>query len=146
MLRKEKGRGQKLLMRYDGPFEILQKISPVTYRIRLPASYGINPIINIEHLEAYHESPPELGIRPQKKMNRGDFNKFVEFDVDKIVGESWKKGRNGKRIPIYRTRYLGYGPEDDQWLTKTDLTNAPLVLEDWQKEKRRKRNNASKTK
>jgi hypothetical protein len=30
LLRSEKGRGRKLLMKYDGPFEILRKISPVT--------------------------------------------------------------------------------------------------------------------
>ncbi|KLO04366.1 hypothetical protein SCHPADRAFT_800047, partial [Schizopora paradoxa] len=47
LLRKLKGKGKKLLLRYDGPFEILQKISPLAYRLRMPASYGMNPVINI---------------------------------------------------------------------------------------------------
>jgi hypothetical protein len=69
LMKKEKGRGQKLLMRYDGPFEILQKVSPVAYHIRLPSSYGIHPVINIAHLEKYEPSPPEFGSRPIKQLN-----------------------------------------------------------------------------
>ena len=33
LLKTEKGRGNKLLMRYDGPFEIIRKLSPVTYQL-----------------------------------------------------------------------------------------------------------------
>ena len=29
LLKSEKGRGRKLLMKYDGPFEVIQKLSPV---------------------------------------------------------------------------------------------------------------------
>jgi hypothetical protein len=57
LLRNEKGRGKKLLMKYDGPFEIIRKLSPVTYQLRLPVSYGIHPILNIAHLEEYKKSP-----------------------------------------------------------------------------------------
>jgi hypothetical protein len=31
LLRNEKGRGKKLLMKYNGPFEVIQKLSPVSY-------------------------------------------------------------------------------------------------------------------
>ena len=31
LLRNESGRGRKLLMKYDGPFEVIQKLSPVSY-------------------------------------------------------------------------------------------------------------------
>lgn len=135
LLRSEKGRGNKLLMKYDGPFEIMQKLSPVSYRLRMPSSYGIHPVLNIAHLERYKESPAEFGSRPHKNLNRDDFDDRPEYDVDEIVGESWRKGRNGRRIPIYRTRFTGYGPESDEWLTPTQLTNSPLVLEEWRRKK-----------
>ena len=54
LLRSNKGEGKKFLMQYNGPFKVMEKISDVTYRIRLPASYGIHPVINIAHLETYH--------------------------------------------------------------------------------------------
>ena len=36
LLRNETGHGRKLLMKYDGPFEIIQKLSAVSYRLRMP--------------------------------------------------------------------------------------------------------------
>ncbi|THH26480.1 hypothetical protein EUX98_g7699 [Antrodiella citrinella] len=128
LLRKETGRGKKLLMKYDGPFEVLQRISPVTYRLRLPASYKIHPIINIAHLEAYTPSPEEFGTRPVKKMNRADFETLPEEEVEIIIGETWKKARNGRRIKLYRTRFID---GEDRWLTRNELRNAPEVLADW---------------
>ena len=111
LLRNEKGRGDKLLMKYEGPFEIIQKLSSVSYRLRMPASFGMHPVLNIEHLEKYQDSPEELGERPKIRMNRLDFEELPEYQVDRIVAESWRKGRNGKRIPIYRVRYTDYGPD-----------------------------------
>ena len=69
LLRNEKGRGKKLSLKYDGPFQISSKLSPVTYHLRLPVSYGIHPIINIAHLEPYNTSPPELSDRPTKSLH-----------------------------------------------------------------------------
>jgi hypothetical protein len=130
LLRNEKGRGKKLLMKYDGPFEIIRKLSPVTYQLRLPVSYGIHPILNIAHLEAYNQSPSELGSRPLKTLNREDFEAIPEVSIDRIVAERRRKIR-GKRVQQFKVRWQGFGPEDDEWLSKRQLRNAPLVLEDW---------------
>ena len=136
LMRMEKGRGRKLLMKYDGPFEIIRKISPVAYQLRLPASYGIHPILNIAHLERYEASPPELGDRPHKELNRADFNTMEEFEVERILKESTRKGRGGRRHAIFLTRFVGYGPEYDEWLTANQLRNAPEVMEAWREERK----------
>ena len=57
LLRTEKGKGRKLLVKYDGPFEIIKKISPISYQLKMAASYGIHPVLNIAHLEKYQTSP-----------------------------------------------------------------------------------------
>ena len=133
LLRDEKGRGEKLLAKYDGPFEILKKVSAVAYRLRMPASYGMHPVLNIQHLEKYQESPSEFGERLQLKMNRENFDALPEYEVDRIVAERTKKGRNGRRIAIYRVRYTNYGPESDTWETRRNLKNALEILEEWEK-------------
>ena len=69
LLRAEKGQGKKLLMKYDGPFEIIKKISPVSYRLKMPALYGIHPVLNIAHLEKYQTSPPKFSVQLQKSLN-----------------------------------------------------------------------------
>ena len=63
LLRNETGRGRKLLMKYDGPFEIIQKLSTVSYRLQMPQSYRIHPVLNIAHLERYQPSPAKFGNR-----------------------------------------------------------------------------------
>lgn len=135
LLKEEKGRGEKLLTKYDGPFEIIQKLSLVSYRLCMPSSFGMHPILNIEHLEKYQESPEEFGERPTIKMKRMNFEDLPEYQVDRIVAESWRKGRNGKHIPIYRVRYTGYGPEADTWEPRQNLKNAPAILKNWMNNK-----------
>ena len=93
LLRNEKGCRDKLLMKYEGLFEIIQKLSSVLYRLRMPASFGMHPVLNIEHLERYQESPEEFRERPKIRMNRLDFKELPEYQVDRIVAESWRKGR-----------------------------------------------------
>ncbi len=132
LLRKEKGRGRKLLMKFDGPFEVMHKVSPVAYRLRLPASYGIHPVLNIAHLEPYHVSPPEYGERPVRRFHRADFADMPELEVERIIGETWRKGKKGKRVKYYKIRYVGLGPEEDEWKTRQGLRNAPDILKDWE--------------
>jgi len=51
-------------MKYNGPFGIMKKISAVSYRLKMPASYGIHLVLNIAHLEKYQTSPPEFNTIP----------------------------------------------------------------------------------
>ena len=61
LLRNETGHGRKLLMKYDGPFKIIQKLSAISYQLQMPKSYGIHPVLNIAHLEKYQPSPAKFG-------------------------------------------------------------------------------------
>ena len=99
----------------------------------MPASYGMHPVLNIKHLKKYQESPQEFRERPQLKMNRLNFDTLPEYNFDRIVSERTQKGRNIHRIPIYCLRYTNYGPENDTWETKQNLTNAPEVLLEWER-------------
>lgn len=136
LLKHIKGRGKKLLMKYDGPFEVIEKISPVSYRLRLPRSYRIHPVINIAHLELYQQSAEDLGKRPSRRLQRADFDDLPEVEVERIVGERVRKGKSGRRIIQYRTRYSGFNSDHDEWLTQDELRNAPAILAEWQNAKK----------
>ena len=129
-LLKDQGKGRKLLLKYDGPFEVQQKVSDVAYRLRLPASYKIHLVINIEHLERYHEDK-NLSERPKKHLNRQNFDELPEWEVERIIGEKWFKVRQ-RRIKKYLTRFMGFSAEWDKYLTKQQLRNAPEVLLEWE--------------
>ena len=64
-------------------------------------------------------------------MNQGDFDELPEYEVDKIIASRQKKGRNGRQVLQYLTRFKGYSEEYDEWLTGNQLKNAPEALELW---------------
>jgi hypothetical protein len=134
LLRATTGKGKKLLPKYDGPFKILSKLSPVTYRLRLPALYKIHPVINIAHLQLYHELPEEFGTRSKKHFNREDLEELPEYK--RILDEKWenlpaRKGRKAHQVKHYLTCFIGFGAEWDEWLSAQDMRNAPMILQEW---------------
>ena len=131
LLRTETGHSKKLSMKYDGPFEVIQKLSPVTYRLWMPASYGLHPILNIAHLESYSITDPAFGPRPTKSLSCADFKELPEYEVERILGERWHKARNGRRVQELLTRFAGYDTSYDEWLSQRHLRNAPEILREW---------------
>jgi hypothetical protein len=62
-LRKERFpdlRKSKLMPRADGPFKVLEKINENTYKLDLPADFGVSPTFNIADLKPYLEEEDEL--------------------------------------------------------------------------------------
>ena len=35
----------------------MEVLSPTTYRLQLPDTYPMHPVVNIQHLTKYHHSP-----------------------------------------------------------------------------------------
>jgi hypothetical protein len=118
-------------MKYDGPFRILQKLGPATYRLRMPTSYDTHPVLNIAHLEAYALLDPQFGARLTRQLNRDDFKTIPEYEVECVLQECWKKGWNGKHIQELLTRFVGFDSSYDEWLTRRHLKNAPDALKAW---------------
>jgi hypothetical protein len=119
-------------MKFDGPFEISQKISDVAYRLKLPASYRMHPVINIAHLKPYQSD--KTGIdRPKKHLNRKDFDEEPEYEVEAILDEKWVKKKH-RRVKLYLVSFVGYTPEYNLWLTKQALNNAEELVQEWEAE------------
>ena len=122
-----KGEGAKLTTRWIGPFEILQKINPNVYHLRMGDNYPGSPIINIQHLKKYmaDETHPDRTLLPDSFVRKPESK---EFEVEKIVGHK----RVGKNAALrYLIRWANYGPQFDTWATATDLKNSPLLLKEY---------------
>jgi hypothetical protein len=128
-LPESKGMGAKFTRRYDGPFEITERVSPAAYRIRLPHSYGIHPVLSIAHLEPY---------RPDLTQERTDLEPLrrdpEEFEVEEIVDQRRERHRKRYRL-MYQCRWKGYGVTDE-WIPESDLRNAKEVLDAWKAKRR----------
>src|SRR6202165_5370077 len=132
-LPESKGPGRVFTQLYDGPFEVLEQVTPVSYRIRIPHSYQIHPVISIAHLEKYKEAEPG-DIRPKLKPLRDD---PLEYEVEEIVAQKWGQW-NGRRVQLYKCSWKGYGVTDE-WIPLSYLRNAPEILRHWKQKLQDKR-------
>ena len=93
LLKNETGHGRKLLMKYDRPFEIIQKLTAVSYWLWMPKSYGIHLMLNIVHLKKYQPSHAKFSNWSTKSLNCANFNQLLEYQVEMIIADWRKKGR-----------------------------------------------------
>ena len=102
----------------------------------MPESYGFHPVLNIVHLEKYQPSPAKFVNQPTKSLNCADFDKLLEYEVEMIIANQRKKGRYGRYVVKYLTRFKGYNANLDEWLNSRQLRNASEVLEVWHKKQK----------
>ena len=118
-----KGAGAKLKQRWIGPFEILQKINPKVFRLRMSDNYPGFPVFNMDHLRKYEESPSDMGERATMPESRRTRVESPEYEVESIVGHR----RAGKSLQ-YLIRWLEYGPQFDTWEPARGLRNAATLV------------------
>jgi hypothetical protein len=111
---------RKLSPRRYGPFEIIKRISPVAYKIKLPPSMKIHDVFHIDLLTPYQETQA-YGInypRPPPELMEGE----EEYEVEEIVAD--RKHRNKQQ---YLVKWVGYPYSDNSWVNANDL-HAPELL------------------
>jgi hypothetical protein len=125
-----KGTGCKLIQRMIGPFEVLEKINPVVYRLRLPDTYSMHPVFNLDHLRKYHVSKEELGERTVLPETRNYLAASEEYIVEAIIGHVIGPRKNGNQR-MFRVRWEGYGPANNTWVLEWDLHNTPAIKREY---------------
>lgn len=126
------GKGsKKLRSKYIGPFRIMRKISPTAYELDLPAHIRIHPVINVEYLKKFHESPAQFAgrvePRPEPILN-ADLE--PEYELEAIRGH--KIDRNGKLRLL--CHWAGYEDFDDTYEPEANLGNSQEMLNAYKRE------------
>ncbi|GKE27992.1 hypothetical protein Tco_1443376, partial [Tanacetum coccineum] len=103
------GKKEKLAPRYVGPFEILERIGPVAYRLRLPQEFsGVHDTFHMSNLKKYL-ADANLHV-PLGEVKIDKTLRFVEEPVE-IIDRELKSLKHSK-IPIVKVRWnLKHGPE-----------------------------------
>jgi hypothetical protein len=125
-----KGEGTKLVQQWIGPFELIQKINPKVYRVRMDSKYSGLPICNFKHLDIYHPPPEDFGEHSKLPETHTMKAAKAEFELECIVGHWFNK--QTKKME-YLVRWEGYGPQFDLWTSQTNLTNVPVALAGYKK-------------
>lgn len=87
---------KKLDKRWFGPLEVLQKITPTTYKIDLPEGSKAHPNINAEYLKPYYKTPSKFpGRQRPQAVEPVMTNSGIEWVVESIIGDR-RTGRGQK--------------------------------------------------
>ena len=109
---------------------MLKKIGKQAYRLVVPKHWRIHPVFSITQLEPAPEIDP---FHRPKPTHPGSF--FVEGDTNDLKSYEVEKDLNRRVIPKgrgftteYLIRWLGYGPEFDQWYNVKHLSSSQDLI------------------
>ena len=115
---------RKLTPRRLGPFEIIEEISPVVYKLKLPETWHIHNVFHASLLMP-QVIMPEYRVPadpPLPKLVDGQ----LEFEVENILQHKFVGCKKEIR---YLVHWRSYSQVESTWEPEEHLRNAPEVLE-----------------
>ncbi|XP_071928105.1 uncharacterized protein [Coffea arabica] len=112
------GKGKKLQPRYIGPFNVLQRIGKVAYRLELPASLSrIHDVFHVSLLKKYHPDPTH--ILPPEDVELDESLTYEERPIQ-ILDRKVKDLRT-KQIPLVKVLWKHHEVEEATWELEKDV-------------------------
>lgn len=120
----------KLTGRYIGPFRVIGAVNANAAKLELPPLLGaLHSTFNISRLKLYRDGRAAFPSRPERlteppAVDR-DTNGVAQYEVECVMAQRGGHGRNRELL----IRWKGYGPEHDQWQSRSELVRtAPLKV------------------
>ena len=112
---------RKLAPKRHGPFKIVQVLSPLTYKLRLPSSWKIHDVFHAPLLSPYRSTEsygPSFSSLPPDIIDNEE-----EYKVETILSH---KGPTTCRL--YLTAWKGYPSSENTWEPEINLCHSPILL------------------
>ena len=108
-----KGITPKLARRYDGPFPIIEKLSPLSYKVKLPEHMGVHPVFHISLLKRsyFDENHEEMAVRrgPALVIDKGS-----DYVLEAILRHRDQPNQNGP-YRLYLCQWKDKPTEENSW-------------------------------
>lgn len=117
---------RKLTARKLGPYKVIDKISPVDYKLDLPKDLRVHPVFHIDRLSLWkgNEVNGILPPPPEPVEVEGEEEYEVEEVLDsKLVGRGLR----------YLVKWKGYGEGNNSWEPAKNLENAKDLVKAFHK-------------
>ena len=108
----------KFKAKYIGPFEIVQKIGKVAYKLNLPETLSrLHPVFHVSLLKGWVEGSIHEDVIPSPILVDGK----VEYFIEKVISHREVQIGKGKKRE-FLVQWKGYGPEENTWLNETEIS------------------------
>ncbi|KAI5115205.1 hypothetical protein M0805_004493 [Coniferiporia weirii] len=112
----------------EGPFPIIQVLSPLNYHLKLPPAWKIHPVFHASLLSAYTET--DIHGPPFTQPPPDQIEGHQEFEIEAIISH---KGNGNRRH--FLVKWTGYPSSENQWLPETALSHAKTALKKYKTHK-----------
>ncbi|CAI7787037.1 unnamed protein product [Closterium sp. NIES-54] len=117
----------KLRPRFCGPFLVEEQVTPVTFRLRLPASWKIHNAFHVQLLKPYEDPNKLYTGRQPPPPPPVPVNDELEYEVESVLAH--RRRRHG--VLEFLVRWKGYDPSEDSWVSEEDMSNTLCSLHDY---------------
>ena len=112
-----------------GPFTILAKVGSLAYKLQLPDTWRIHPVISVTQLEPAVDDPFDRDTSPPPPV---DVDGEEQWEIETIVRAEFRgRGRNWRKH--YLVRWKCCGPEVDSWIPVEGMEHAQDLLEEFER-------------
>ena len=112
------GKKKKLAPRYIGPFEILERIGMVAYRLALPPNMSqVHPMFHVSMLRKYISNPSHV-LQPQNV----EVNEDLVYEEEPVAIMDYQvRQLRLKAIPMVKVLWRNNNVEEHTWETEAEM-------------------------
>jgi Integrase zinc binding domain/Chromo (CHRromatin Organisation MOdifier) domain len=115
-------RGRKFAPKFAGPYNIVLKFSPVTYKLQLPAGTNAHPVFHSSLLRSYKADVTVERVSEVPELVHVEGQ--VEFAVERIIKDRRVRGKRE-----FLVHWKGYSPHDATWEPLYNVDGSQALIE-----------------
>jgi RNase H-like domain found in reverse transcriptase/Chromo (CHRromatin Organisation MOdifier) domain/Integrase zinc binding domain len=123
----------KLAQQRAGPFEITKAVGKNAYKLKLPVTWRIWPVVSVVYLDPTPrgEYPFKRTAPPPPPVIRAADDPEAEWEVEAVVKKRVSKRGRSTKVQ-YLVRWKGFGPKYDEWKEEEELEGCAELVKEYE--------------